>query len=352
MRVLRPLILLLVLATAAAGYYYFYGRPMPLVLTGIVTTNDVVVSPQIGGQIAKLLVTEGDHVKLDQLIATISPAELQAESSYAAHNAAGVSSQVQEAEAALRYQERQTAEQVKQAESTLASTEAQQAAAVADLENAKLNFERTQNLARDGVASNQQADETRTAYQAAQARVDALKRQADAQRASIALAQSNAEQNAVKRSQLQTNEHMLAAAAARRTQADVRLGYTDVKAPIDGVVDVRAAREGEVVSPGQPIVTLINPDDIWIRADVEETYIDRIHIGDHLTVRLPSGTELDGTIFFRGADASFATQRDVSRTKRDIKTFEIRLRCDNKDRRLAVGMTAYVLLPTTITALP
>ena len=62
-------------------------------------------------------------------------------------------------------------------------------------------------------------------------------------------------------------------------------------------------------------------------------------------VRLPSGAELDGVVFYRGVDAGFATQRDVSRTKRDIKTFEVRLRCDNKDRRLAVGMTAYVLLP-------
>jgi HlyD family secretion protein len=43
-------------------------------------------------------------------------------------------------------------------------------------------------------------------------------------------------------------------------------------------------------------------------------------------------------------DADYATQRDVSRTKRDIKTFEIRLRCDNRDRKLAVGMTAYVNL--------
>jgi HlyD family secretion protein len=50
-------------------------------------------------------------------------------------------------------------------------------------------------------------------------------------------------------------------------------------------------------------------------------------------------------VFYRGVDAGFATQRDVSRTKRDIKTFEIRLRVDNHDRRLAVGMTAYVLLP-------
>ena len=106
-------------------------------------------------------------------------------------------------------------------------------------------------------------------------------------------------------------------------------------------------RQGEVVAAGQPIVTLINPDDLWVRCDVEETYIDRVRIGDKMRVRLPSGDEREGTVFYRGVDASFATQRDVSRTKRDIKTFEVRLRVDNHDRRLAVGQTAYVLLPVS-----
>ena len=82
-----------------------------------------------------------------------------------------------------------------------------------------------------------------------------------------------------------------------------------------------------------------------VRADVEETYIDQVRLGDKLTVQLPSGTQLTGTVFYRSQDADYATQRDVSRTKRDIKTFEVRLRCDNQDRRLAVGMTAFVVLP-------
>jgi HlyD family secretion protein len=123
------------------------------------------------------------------------------------------------------------------------------------------------------------------------------------------------------------------------------LDYTQIRAPIDGIVDVRAALLGEVVNPGQGIVTLINEDDLWVRADIEETYIDGIHLGDRMKIRLPSGAEREGTVFHRGIDADFATQRDVSRTKRDIKTFEIRLRCDNADRALAVGMTAYVMLP-------
>ena len=140
---------------------------------------------------------------------------------------------------------------------------------------------------------------------------------------------------------------MEAAAEAQKAKANVRLRYTELFAPIDGIVDVRAVRQGEVVTPGQPVVTLINPDDLWVRCDVEETYIDRVKIGDTIRVRLPSGEERDGTVFYRGADAAFATQRDVSRTKRDIKTFEIRLRVDNRDRRLAVGQTAYVLLPVS-----
>jgi len=149
----------------------------------------------------------------------------------------------------------------------------------------------------------------------------------------------------VRRSQLQANEHQQAAAQAQQARADVRLTYTELHAPIDGVVDVRAARIGEVVNPGQAVVTLLNPDDLWVRADVEESYIDRVKIGDTLAVRLPSGAERSGVVFYRGVDAAYATQRDVSRTKRDIKTFEVRLRLDNKDRALAVGMTAYVSLP-------
>src|SRR5947207_6057589 len=270
-----------------------------------------------------------------------------AESAFYEQSAAGLSSQVHESEAALRFQERQTVDQIRQAESTLASTQSQVMAASADLESARLTFTRTENLSRQGVGSSQELDQARTARDAAKAKLEALERQVEAQRAAVALARSTAEQTSMRRSQVITSQHQQAAADAQRAKADVRLAYTEVKAPISGFVDTRAVRIGEVVNPGQPLVTLIDPDDLWVRADVEESYIDRVRIGDTMTVRLPSGEERQGTVFYRGADASFATQRDVSRTKRDIKTFEVRLRVDNRDRRLAVGMTAYVLLPVS-----
>ena len=337
--------ILLLAALGAGAYFYLNRQPDSLVLTGVVTTNDLVVGPQIGGRIDDLRVQEGDVVKRGQIIAVISPDELRAESAYAVHNVEGIASQIVQSQAALRYEQQQLDEQVHQAESNLASTEAQLAAAMADLEAARINLERTRQLAAEGVAPAQQLDTARTSYDGAVARVDSLKRQADSHRSAIALAKTNVEQVAVKRGQVVTNQHLQEAAAAQQAKADVRLGYAEVKAPVDGIVDVRAARVGEVVTPGQAVVTLINPDDLWVRADVEETYIDRVKIGDRMSVRLPSDAVLECPVFYRGVDAGFATQRDVSRTKRDIKTFEIRLRCDNTDRRLAVGMTAYVSLP-------
>ncbi len=345
MRKRLPVLLVVILVIVAGVYYVLNARPTTLTLTGVVTTNDVIVSSQIGGQIGQLKVKEGDAVTKDQLVALIVPDELRADSAYYAHTAEGASSQVKQNEAALRFEELQVESQIRQAEATLASAEAQQASAAADLENAKLTYDRGRGLLKSGVTSQQDFDQARTTYEATKAKVDSLGKQVDAAKAAVALAKSNGEQIAMRRSQLTASEQQLAAVSAQRKKADVRLAYTEVHAPVDGIVDVRAAREGEVVVAGQPIVTLINPDDLWVRADVEETYIDRVKLGDHLQVRLPSGVVLDGTVFYRSVDAGFATQRDVSRVKRDIKTFEIRLRVDNRDRRLAVGMTAYVMLP-------
>ena len=64
-----------------------------------------------------------------------------------------------------------------------------------------------------------------------------------------------------------------------------------------------------------------------------------------MPVHFPDGMERLGTIFYRGVDADYATQRDVSQSKRDIKTFELRLRVDNSDRRMWPGLTVYVTIP-------
>ncbi len=279
----RRLVILLVVAIVAIVFYVVYNRPLhEIVMTGVVTTDEVIVSPEIGGRIEKLYVSEGDAVTNGQLLARIQPEQWRADVDF------------------YHSSEQQSSASLAQAE--------------ADLENDRLNFERISGLYSNGVESVQEYDVARTTYDSAKARVDAAQKQ-------------------------------IQAAAAQSQKAKVYLDYTKVVAPTNGIVDTRAALEGEVVNTGQAIVTLINEDDLWVRADVEETYIDQIRLGDKFQIRLPSGATREGTVFYRSVDADYATQRDVSRTKRDIKTFEIRLRCDNSDRALAVGMTAYVDVP-------
>jgi len=343
----RLIFLFIVVAAVAGGYYATHRPPGPLILTGIVTTQDVIVSPQVGGQIGQLLIKEGDQVQKNQLVAVMTTDELQADRAYYMHQVASIQSQVGENEAALRYEQRQTEDQIQQARAALDTSIAQVGEAKASLENARIVLDRIQKLSKEGVAPVQQLDEARTAFDAAKARLEAAEKQVEVQRAAVAVANANAEHVAVQQNRVRTTLQQRDAAAAQRKRADVRLSYSEVRAPVDGIVDVRVAREGEVINPGQAIVTLINPDDLWVRADIEETYIDRIRLGDELKVRLPSGEERVGTVFYRAMDASFATQRDVSRTKRDIKTFEVRLRLDNKDRHLAVGMTTYIELSVT-----
>jgi HlyD family secretion protein len=340
-----PLILLIVAAIAAGVYYAIAARGREIVLTGIVTTDEVIVSSEIGGRLQQLLVRQGDSVTNGQLIAVIQPAERKAEQEFYSKTALQSSSQVAEAEADLKYQQAQTSNLIWQSEANLSATKDQVAQAEADLENAQLTFKREQELSTQKVDSPKEFDQARTACDAAKAKVDSLRHQVVAAEAAVGLANATMGQVAARQAAVLASRDQQAAASAQADRAQVQLDYTQIHAPTNGLVDVRAALQGEVVNPGQGIVTLIDPNQLWVRADVEESYIDSIKLGDTLSVRFASGEQRTGTVFFRGIDADYATQRDVSRTKRDIKTFEVRLRCNNDDKALAVGMTAYITLP-------
>jgi len=340
-------VVILGLVVVASIAVYFLTRPPSkgMVLTGVVDADEVSVSSQIAGRLQKVMVQEGDSVTKGQLLATIVPRELEADQAYYASSAKSAGAQVGAAQATLKFQELQTRDQIHQAEANLSATQAQLKQAQANLSLARQNYRRTNGLFKQQIVSQQDQDQARTNVQTAEANVEALEKQVQAARAAVALARSNAEQVSIRERQLAANRHQLAAARAQDQAAQARLGYTEIRSPIDGLVTLRAALTGEVVNPAQPIVVMYNPDKLWVRADVPETDIHLIRIGEHLPIRFPGGFERTGTVYFRGVDAEYATQRDVSRTKRDIKTFQIRLHVENKDRRLAPGLTAYVTVP-------
>jgi multidrug resistance efflux pump len=123
------------------------------------------------------------------------------------------------------------------------------------------------------------------------------------------------------------------------------VGYSQVFAPVSGKVNVRAARQGEVVAAGGPIVTIMDLTETWIYAPLPETQSNAVQLGDSLRVAMPSGETIQGKVINKAAEADFATQRDVSARKRDIKTVQLKLLVDNPGERWVPGMTAEVYIP-------
>ena len=127
---------------ALVSYLILFHKPARIVLTGIVTTDDVIVSSEIQGRLQDLLVKEGDKVKAGELLAVIKPEEWQADMSFYSSSEQQSQAQVAQAESDLRYQEEQTSNQIEQAGANLAAAESQVVQGQADRENARLTFER------------------------------------------------------------------------------------------------------------------------------------------------------------------------------------------------------------------
>ena len=114
-----------------------------------------------------------------------------------------------------------------------------------------------------------------------------LEDQVRASEAQVAVARANRKQLNVQQSDLAATRAQ--AAAGTRGQGhrpDVHLGYTKIYAPLDGIVSVRAARQGEVLQAGEPIVTILDMDHLWVQADVEESYIDSVALNQNMKIRL------------------------------------------------------------------
>jgi len=333
------------LVIALCWYFFSTKRTSDLQLIGTVDANEVVVSSRIQGRIQSLAVDEGQQVTAGQLVATIEAQDLAA----ARNAAAATVSSDQQRLAGSRDTEQQTqgdtASQVVAAEAQLRVARATLAQAQAQYEHQNADTTRAVALAQAGVTSQQTRDEQVTSLNAAKAAVDSARENVAAAEAALKTAQANLLQTHAAAKTVAQNREEVRNAQDLLDQADVQLGYARVVSPVTGIVNVRAARQGEVVSPATPIVTIVDLSQTWVYAPLPETEADSVRLGDKLRVVMPSGAQVTGTVIAKSAEAAFATQRDVSRRKRDIETIQLKLLIDNPGMRYVPGMIAEVYVP-------
>jgi multidrug resistance efflux pump len=342
----RIFVILGVLFLISLGWYFFSTkRSDDLQLIGTVDANEVIVSSRIPGRIEALKVDEGDTVQTGQLIATIQSDDLAEARNAAEATATSQRYLLQQARDTERQLGGSTASQVVNAEAQMRAAQASLVQAQAQLEHQNADTSRTVMLAAQGVASDQSRDEAVTSLDAAKAAVDTAKQNVAAAAAALKVAEANTAQAQAQGKAVAATHSEMKNAQALLNQAQVQLGYAQIVSPISGKVNVRAARQGEVVSAGTPIVTITDLTQTWIYAPLPETQADSVQLGDSLRVVMPSGASLQGKVIAKSAEADFATQRDVSRRKRDIETVRLKLLIDNPGMRYVPGMLAEVYVP-------
>jgi multidrug resistance efflux pump len=342
----RIFAILAVLLLVALGYYGLStDHATDLVLLGTVDANQVIVSAQITGRIQKLTVTEGQDVKAGDLIAVLEQDELAAAKSASDAQAQSTRTQIGMLKATADSTTGDTTSSVANAQATFSAAAASLAESAANRQNQESLTRRTVALASQGILSAQDQDTAVQALKAAQAHEQAAHEQMAAAEAALKAAQARTYQAKAAWENVKSTQGLWASAQAQAVEAQARLGYTTIKAPISGKVGIWAAREGEVVNPGTAIVTIVELQQTWVYAPLPETEADSVKLGDTLKVRMPGGVVVDGRVIVKSAEGDFATQRDVSRLKRDIKTIRLKLLIDNPGERFVPGMTAEVLLP-------
>ena len=321
-------------------------RSSDLELIGTVDANEVLVSSKIPGRIQTLTVDEGQDVKAGQLIAVIESEDLQAARQAAEATANSQKFKLGETVETERQTRGETGSATVNAEEMVSSSRAALAQAQANYAHQQADTSRTVALAQQGIMSAQAKDDAETSLQAAKAAVDAARENEAAAEASLRQARAHELLTNVASQTVDETRDQAANAQALANEAKVELGYTQVFAPVSGKVNVRAARQGEVVAAGATIVTIMDLGETWVYAPLPETQADAVQLGDSLRVAMPSGATVQGKVISKASEADFATQRDINGgPKRDIETVQIKLLIDNPGERFVPGMTADVYVP-------
>ena len=311
-----------------------------LQVSGIVEAPEVNVSSMIPGRIVKMTCKEGDAVEKGVSLIELDNNELKAAEGQAKAQIERAKADILVANATVE-SARANIESIK-AESRSAQAVLDKAKAL--LANADRDKDRYTALSKEQAVARSAYDTVITTYEAARAEADGAKAK---------LSQEHARMNSAL-AQMDTAKSQNIAALANLKQAEAglalaqaRLEQSVILSPLSGTVVYKALEEGEAVSAGMTILTLVDLHQLTVRIDVEETHIGELTLNQSVTIISEggSGKSFSGKIISINPYAEFATQKDVTRGRQDIKTFKVNIHVDDPDGFLKPGMTVDVNVP-------
>ncbi len=276
--------------------------------------NITTIAPKVKGQVTNITVDDNSTVHKGDVLVTLDDRDLkaaaeQAQAAYdqalASHNAAVIgvpqqaavtSAQIAQADAGIG----QGQSGVTNAQAALLSAQAQLKAAEANLTKASKDEQRSKQLVAQGAISQSEADATSAAYQSALAARDSanqgvLEARAGLERsqaqlagnaAALMQAQTGTDTTKIKEAQANTSAAEVGAAKAILDAANLQLSYATIRAPVDGVVSKRSVNVGDFVNPGQALMAIVDPSNIWVTANLKETQMNNLRVGQPATIKV------------------------------------------------------------------
>ncbi|MBL0522995.1 HlyD family secretion protein [Aeromonas enteropelogenes] len=263
-----PLLAAMVLALLGllfAGYWYLHGRYFESTDNAYLQSEVTGISSKLSGYISEVLVTDNQSVKAGQLIARLDDREFQSQVAEAQADLHLIQATIENL-AATRVQQLSL---IQQAEARVASAEAEQL-------RARQQVQRIGQLNQRHYSSQDSLDEVRASLQVTQAQMQEAKAVLQAARERLLVLDAEAKQNQAK----------LALSEAKLAQARLELGYTELRAPADGIIGKRSLREGLYVQSGMQVASLVPLQQVWVEANFKETQLAHMQPGQKVEVIL------------------------------------------------------------------
>jgi len=247
-------------AAVGIGWWWQSRAVAPTVWQGYAEADFVKVGPTQQGLLTSVLVARGDKVAAQGPLFTQDETADRAARDQAARQLKQVEEQLANLESGVKQTE------IAQAEANLADAQATR-------DRVELDLRRAEKLAPSGAATQQRLDQVRADFRSAAAKVQALE---------AALAQQRAPFG--REREIMAQQAMVDAARAAVEMAQWRLDQRRVSSPVSGVVADVLARPGETLQAGAPVVSLLPPENIFVRFFVPEPMLARVHRGDEVAI--------------------------------------------------------------------
>lgn len=334
-------VLVVVLMVASVWLYLHYDNRKNegyIASTGVVEATEVSFSPKAAGAIEWLCCNEGEPVRAGQELIRLESSGLRARLDEAGAGLLGAHESVNEARVNLEAARAQNSAAGSELEAAI--SEVERVKALAD--DAGRNMERTRGLFKDGYVSVRDMDGADAAFNSIAAQLNSARARKRTSESNYRISAVGIKSAGVKVSLAQAR---LGQAKAQVKVLEAELADQTVSSTIDGVVAYKAFEAGENGVPGQAVYTVYDLGHKWVRVDVEESVVGRVMLGADIEARLPADASkvFKGRVTEIGVVGGFATQRDVTRGRSDIKTFRVKAAIDGDQHgALKPGMTVEV----------